>query len=97
MAMQKSDELPETSFLLFQQLKELGASADQISGSNSNGRVNRFQVGGGLWLTRNMLAKFEYVTQKYSGFANGVVLNNGIAAWRNPSFKGLISEVSFSF
>ena len=73
------------------------ASADQISGSNSNGRVNRFQVGGGLWLTRNMLAKFEYVTQKYSGFENGVVLNNGVAAWRNPSFKGLISEVSFSF
>ena len=73
------------------------ANANQISGVSSNGRVNRIQVGGGLWISRNMLAKVEYVTQKYSGFAIGVVLNNGIAAWRNPSFKGLISEVSFSF
>jgi signal transduction histidine kinase len=31
MAMQKSAELTETSYLLFQQLKELGASADQLS------------------------------------------------------------------
>ena len=31
MAMQKSEELPETSYLLFQQLKDLGASADQFS------------------------------------------------------------------
>jgi hypothetical protein len=73
------------------------ANADKIAGASSSGRVNRIQVGGGLWFTRNMLAKVEYVTQKYSGFANGVVLNNGIAASRNPSFKGLISEVSFSF
>jgi signal transduction histidine kinase len=31
MAMQKSDELPETTFLLFQQLKELGETAAQLS------------------------------------------------------------------
>src|SRR6185503_10529084 len=31
MAMQKSDELSETSFVLFQQLKVLGEVADQIS------------------------------------------------------------------
>lgn len=31
MAMQKSDELAETSYLLFQQLKDLGAGADQLS------------------------------------------------------------------
>jgi len=73
------------------------ANADQISGVTSNGRVSRIQVGGGLWITRNMLAKIEYVTQKYSRFGAGVVLNNGVAAWRNPSFKGFISEVSFSF
>jgi len=73
------------------------ANADKISGNDSMGKVYRIQVGGGLWLTRNMLAKVEYVNQKYSGFASGVVLNNGISAWRNPSFKGVISEVSFSF
>ncbi len=31
MAMQKSDELPETSYLLFQQVKELGLTAEQNS------------------------------------------------------------------
>jgi signal transduction histidine kinase len=31
MAMQRSDELPETSFLLFQQLQELGETAAQLS------------------------------------------------------------------
>ena len=31
MAMQRSDELPATSFLLFQQLKELGETAAQLS------------------------------------------------------------------
>ena len=31
MAMRKSDELPETTFLLFQQLKELGETAAQLS------------------------------------------------------------------
>jgi signal transduction histidine kinase len=31
MAMQKSDELPETTFLLFQQLKDLGETAAQLS------------------------------------------------------------------
>src|SRR6185503_13716507 len=36
MAMQKSDELPETSFLLFQQVKELGETTVQ----NSIGIVN---------------------------------------------------------
>jgi len=31
MAMQRSDELPETSYILFQQMKELGESAEQLS------------------------------------------------------------------
>jgi len=73
------------------------ANASKIAGNASDGKVNRFQIGGGLWMSRNLLMKVEYVTQKYNGFASGVVLNNGIAAWRGPSFKGLVSEVSFSF
>jgi hypothetical protein len=31
MAMQRSDELPETSLLLFQQFRQLGETADQLS------------------------------------------------------------------
>lgn len=73
------------------------ADALKIRGNDSNGRVDRIQLGGGLWLTKNMLAKIEYVTQKYHGFDQGVMVNNGIQAWRNPSFKGVVSEVSFAF
>jgi predicted porin len=73
------------------------ANANQIYGVRSDGKVARYQIGGGLWLTRNLLMKVEYVNQKYSNFASGVVLNNGIQAWKNPAFKGVVSEVSFSF
>jgi hypothetical protein len=73
------------------------ASTDMLAGSSSDGRVDRIQVGGGLWLTRNLLVKMEYVHQQYDGFAVGQVVNNGIQAWKNPSFSGVISEVSFSF
>ena len=74
-----------------------GANADMFGGANSNGKVHRIQVGGGLWMTRNMLMKVEWVDQKYSGFILGNVVNNGIDAGRSPRFKGLVSEVSFAF
>lgn len=73
------------------------ASTSMLAGNASDGRVDRIQIGGGLWLTRNLLMKLEYVDQKYDGFAVGQIVNNGIQAWRNPSFSGVISEVSFSF
>ena len=73
------------------------AQTDMLQGAATNGKVTRYQIGGGLWLTRNLLAKVEYVDQKYSGFRAGQVVNNGIDAGKSPSFKGVISEVSFSF
>lgn len=73
------------------------ASPDRLAGNVSNGKVNRIQVGGGLWVSKNLLLKVEYVNQKYSGFTEGQMVNNNIQAWRNPSFSGVISEVSFSF
>ncbi|HYR28649.1 MAG TPA: hypothetical protein VEU30_09290 [Thermoanaerobaculia bacterium] len=73
------------------------ASTAELAGSTSDGQVNRIQVGGGFWLTKNLLVKMEYVQQKYSGFAAGQVVNNNIQAWRDPEFSGVISEVSFSF
>jgi len=48
-------------------------------------------------MTKNILVKVEWVDQKYRGFATGDVVNNGVAAWRNPEFKGVVSEVSFAF
>lgn len=74
-----------------------GATTDMLSGRETDGKVSRIQIGGGFWLTRNMLMKLEYVTQKYSGFRNGDVVNNGIQAWRDPEFDGLVAEVSFAF
>ncbi|HKO54665.1 MAG TPA: hypothetical protein VJ276_02235 [Thermoanaerobaculia bacterium] len=74
-----------------------GANADQFNGAASSGKVRRIQFGGGLWVTRNMLMKVEWVDQKYTGFALGSVVNNGVDAGRDPSFKGLVSEVSFAF
>lgn len=74
-----------------------GATTSMLNGSASDGKVNRIQLGGGLWLTKNLLVKVEYVDQKYRGFAAGQMVNNGIQAWRNPEFSGVISEVSFAF
>ena len=74
-----------------------GAAVSELAGVASDGKVVRMQVGGGFWLTKNLLMKVEYVQQKYSGFAEGQVVNNNIQAWKDPSFSGVISEVSFSF
>jgi hypothetical protein len=74
-----------------------GAQARKFQGVDSDGTVNRYQVGGGLWLTKNLLVKVEYVQQKYDGFAQGNIVNNNVQAWRNPEFSGVVSEVSFSF
>lgn len=73
------------------------ARAEMLTGRTSEAKVDRIQVGGGLWLTKNLLLKVEYVTQKYSGFAQGDMVNNGVQAWRDPEFSGVLSEVSFSF
>lgn len=73
------------------------ASTSMFNGAAAAGQVDRIQVGGGFWLTRNLLMKMEYVQQKYSGFTDGQIVNNGIQAWRDPEFSGVVSEVSFSF
>jgi predicted porin len=73
------------------------ATTDMLAGRDTDGKVNRIQVGGGFWLTRNMLMKLEYVTQKYSGFRQGDMVNNNIQAWRDPEFNGFVAEVSFAF
>jgi hypothetical protein len=39
--------------------------------------VNRYQVGGGWFVTPNVLAKLEYVTQKYNDFPTTDIRNGG--------------------
>jgi len=58
--------------------------------------VQRIQVGGGYWLTKNVLGKIEYVYEKFNDFdpttwTNGV----GIDVSQDPSFNGVIFEMSF--
>ncbi|HEX8255507.1 MAG TPA: hypothetical protein VF846_20370 [Thermoanaerobaculia bacterium] len=82
---------------LYGAVRYSGAQVSKLAGADSDGNVRRIQVGGGFWLSKNLLLKVEYVDQQYSGFSVGQIVNNNIAAWRDPSFSGLISEVSFSF
>lgn len=92
-----ADAKYEITPALYAAARYSSAATSQLAGADSDGEVNRIQVGGGFWLTKNLLLKVEYVTQKYDGFAVGQIVNNGVQAWRNPEFSGVISEVSFSF
>lgn len=87
----------EVSPALYAAARYSAATTDMLNGKATNGEVNRYQVGGGLWLTKNLLFKLEYVSQTYRNFNQGDMVNNNIQAWRSPEFSGLVSEVSFSF
>lgn len=72
------------------------ADADQLKGKDSSGYTHRIQAGLGYWLTNTLLVKMEYVTQEYKDFTEGETVS-GVDAWRDPSFSGVIAEVSFAF
>jgi hypothetical protein len=72
----------------------------QANGANtveSDGWVDRIQVGGGYWATDTILVKAEYVYQKYHDFDQAGGQVSGVDAWLGPEFNGVISEVSFAF
>jgi hypothetical protein len=76
------------------------ALAQTVNGVDSNGWVDRAEVGGGYWFTNNLLFKAEYVYEQFHGFDSTLDLINGyggVDGGRNPSFNGLVAEVSFSF
>ncbi|SFW21298.1 hypothetical protein SAMN02927921_00594 [Sinomicrobium oceani] len=58
--------------------------------TNNDVDITRFQLGGGWFMTKNILAKLEYVNQKYDGFDSGSILNDG-------KFDGLMVEAVISF
>lgn len=47
----------------------IGARYNNVNGEQSNGDIDitRFNIGGGWFLTDNVMAKLEYVTQSYDG------------------------------
>lgn len=72
----------------------VGARYNTVSGeafgSGADISVDRFQLGGGWFITPNLLMKAEYVTQSYDGFPQGNILRDG-------SFSGLMIEGVVSF
>ncbi len=67
------------------------------SSVSSDGRVDRFQLGGGYWLTEAILFKVELVHQQYSSFDSAERQVSGVDSWRDPDFTGAIAEFTFSF
>ena len=63
-------------------------NAEDISGEDIT--INRYQVGGGWFLTPNVLAKLEYVNQDYKDFPTGDLLYGG-------NFNGIMIEAIVGF
>ena len=62
----------------------------QLQGIATDISVNRSQLGGGWFVTPNVLAKMEYVNQKYNDFPTTDIRNGG-------QFKGVMIEGVVSF
>lgn len=70
----------------------LGGRYNLVSGELATGNdvdIERFNIGGGWFLTKNVLAKLEYVTQTYEGFGPG--------PYENGEFDGVMLEAVISF
>lgn len=64
-------------------------SGEQI-GTGNDIEITRVQFGGGWFMTKNILAKIEYVNQTYDGFPTGDRFDEG-------KFNGLMVEAVISF
>ena len=63
-------------------------NSEEISGDEID--ISRFQLGAGWFLTKNILAKVEYVNQQYKDYPTTSIFNDG-------EFKGLMMEAVISF
>lgn len=65
---------------------------------NNTGNVDRFQLGLGSFITKNILLKGEYVYQKASGFNVGTTgVSTSVDVGNKPNFSGVVLEVAVSF
>ncbi len=73
----------------------LGGRFNTVSGEEADGAdtkdISRINIGGGWFMTKNVLTKVEYVNQSYSGagWANG--------DYQDAKFNGLVIEAVISF
>lgn len=71
----------------------IGGRYNTVSSELSSGDdidINRFQLSAGYFLTKNILAKLEYVNQSYDGYPQDNILYDG-------KFNGLMVEAVISF
>ena len=70
----------------------LGTRYNTVNSEETYGdiTINRFQLGAGWFMTKNVLMKLEYVNQKYNDFPTGNILEDG-------QFNGLMAEAVISF
>lgn len=71
----------------------LGGRYNGVTGKTTAGEnidVTRFNIGGGWFMTKNILVKLEYVNQKYDGYAPTSILNGG-------KFNGFMAEAAIAF
>lgn len=70
----------------------LGGRYNLVTGEMANGddiEISRINIGGGWFMTKNVLTKIEYVTQKYDGFSGGLR--------QDAEFSGFMLEAVISF
>ena len=74
----------------------VGGRYNTVNGSMTDGgdemTINRFNVGGGWFLTPNVLAKVEYVNGTYDGDAYV-----GDALYEGAEYSGVVLEAAISF
>jgi len=71
----------------------LGGRYNLVSGELASGDdidIDRINIGGGWFLTKNVLAKLEYVKQTYDGYATG-------SKYDGAEFDGVVIEAVISF
>ncbi|UII30488.1 hypothetical protein LVD17_19540 [Fulvivirga ulvae] len=73
----------------------VGGRYNTVSGEMADGtptmEINRLNIGGGWFLTKNIVTKFEYVSQKYEGDGwNG-------SKYQGGEFNGVMIEAAISF
>ncbi len=71
----------------------IGGRYNKVSGELVNGDdidVSRYNLGAGWFMTKNILAKLEYVNQKYDGYAQSNILHDG-------KFSGVVFEAVIGF
>ncbi len=76
----------------------VGGRYNQVTGKQTSASesltIDRINFGGGWFLTENIIAKIEYVSQKYTG--DGVVPTLG-ASYKGAEFNGFMVEAAISF